>query len=1037
MPPPSFARFASSLAVVAAGTALSGSASAQRVQRNIPLTPIIHYRTWLAAGSHILRTHNTSSGGDPVMHVGLETATSNVVELDSSDDVEGWNPKITLALLWGQTVTVIIYAYGTYSTGTTSLEIDGVDAFAARPFAGVKRSVDAGPFHYETAIEPFAFTSSLYPFYVDPLLYAFEPNGTLQGAWTGYDDDRGVGLNSRIDGWTLGAPTPTRVIVGGLGDGMAAVYVNDISTDSDGDGLGAVLEATIGTCDSTSQPGCNDPSKCAELNKPTPDPLLVARCLIDRDRDGLSDRDEVFGAEPPGGFGWEQHFPAMGASPIIKDVFIQADWQSSGAPTPSPFSETMIASVATALDPPESIFGVAHHAGNGYRLHVDIGTPCTNLTLCGEWGGAKAVAWAEANGRTATPGGACVTDGDCGSPDQTCIAAKCNTWNVALGLMAGRRGKFRYTTASLSAGGGSGVVTEVFNFGPASDSQAFAHELGHSLGIEHWGNDEFGRMNFKPHYASVMNYNWQFGTPPRYSRGVNTEVLNPASMTELGAYSGYLHDPSTYLDQIDLLNAQMYFFKFNYDFTTRSADWNLDGVKQTAAIRATPCLPRNRPNEADFFGANREPLFIEPGATTTLKDIQITRLENRLFFFWQKGEAIYYRVADIGPADSRGSCTGINGDVLVRDVLAQGDPRCLTWGTERQLTLAGPTRAFAITSWEKDADPGGSSPEKAIVVTYILSASGGATPSFLATYATYDATTGNINPVATTNLGAAPTTVTSDARPGISVMHVLPANFDGAQRVVAILAKDSAGDYHLWSSSGLAAPFVDRGPILDGAGTVMASGGAFRPSMVAYPDPNNGGLTFAGACAALRHPTSGVTLNCYDKSLHRWRDMGCFSLTTTGPCTPIGPTDDPTLVFHHTRYASGAPIAVGEGAFWLVTPFVAGGEQVWHRTSRILPTVAPWTAGPTLLTIGAWTYGTFGPMALFEDLRTSAMKGGVAYKPKNENPAVHFMPLADGTAWAQLKDGNDYRVIERGICKGLKGPVTAGPVCGDKYPDTF
>ena len=158
--------------------------------------------------------------------------------------------------------------------------------------------------------------------------------------------------------------------------------------------------------------------------------------------------------------------------------------------------------------------------------------------------------------------------------------------------------------------------------------------------------------------------------------------------------------------------------------------------------------------------------------------------------------------------------------------------------------------------------------------------------------------------------------------------------------------------------------------------------------------------------------------------------MGCLPGTTTGGCNYFTITRDPTLVFHHERSASGAPLAVGQGTFWLITPWNAIGKQTWHRTQRIDPTLAPWTMGPLRVTIDAMEYGVDGTIALFEDLRTSAMKGGIAEARK-----VEFMPFADGTFAAQLKDGNDFSVMERGICRGLKtDPET---ICGPAYPDTF
>src|SRR5262245_6943270 len=42
-------------------------------------------------------------------------------------------------------------------------------------------------------------------------------------------------------------------------------------------------------------------------------------------------------------------------------------------------------------------------------------------------------------------------------------------------------------------------------------ASAFMHELGHTLGLRHGGQDD---IPFKPNYHSIMNYSWQYQAPP-------------------------------------------------------------------------------------------------------------------------------------------------------------------------------------------------------------------------------------------------------------------------------------------------------------------------------------------------------------------------------------------------------------------------------------------------------------------------------------------------------------------------------------------
>ena len=72
------------------------------------------------------------------------------------------------------------------------------------------------------------------------------------------------------------------------------------------------------------------------------------------------------------------------------------------------------------------------------------------------------------------------------------------------------------STSGLCEIGGNGFLVTLgkgpIQFG-TRDQQAgtFMHELGHTLGLLHGGNQDDGtdRFNYKPNYHSVMNYTWQ------------------------------------------------------------------------------------------------------------------------------------------------------------------------------------------------------------------------------------------------------------------------------------------------------------------------------------------------------------------------------------------------------------------------------------------------------------------------------------------------------------------------------------------------
>jgi hypothetical protein len=53
----------------------------------------------------------------------------------------------------------------------------------------------------------------------------------------------------------------------------------------------------------------------------------------------------------------------------------------------------------------------------------------------------------------------------------------------------------------------------------------FMHELGHTLGLRHGGNED--TPEYKPNYLSVMNYMWQFAALSRTDRNQVVDLLFP------------------------------------------------------------------------------------------------------------------------------------------------------------------------------------------------------------------------------------------------------------------------------------------------------------------------------------------------------------------------------------------------------------------------------------------------------------------------------------------------------------------------------
>ncbi len=256
--------------------------------------------------------------------------------------------------------------------------------------------------------------------------------------------------------------------------------------DADADGLPDCHETNDGVYRSPTQTG-TDP------------------CDPDTDGDAIIDGDEVLGS--PGGL----DLPALGADPLRRDLFVELDWYEEdwvesvqfGCPCAGggelhshrPSQEVLDALVAAFAAAP-----VLNPDGSmGVALHIDVGQG-------GGYTGGNAI----------VGGGACPVSGPA-------VLGEIRAANFA----PERFGYFRYALmAHVVRRGpfctqGSGVtyelVSDEFVIGmsrgstPMALAGTFMHELGHTLGLDH-GGDECA--NRKPNYHSVMNDAFRtLGTP--------------------------------------------------------------------------------------------------------------------------------------------------------------------------------------------------------------------------------------------------------------------------------------------------------------------------------------------------------------------------------------------------------------------------------------------------------------------------------------------------------------------------------------------
>ncbi len=277
----------------------------------------------------------------------------------------------------------------------------------------------------------------------------------------------------------------------------------------------------------------------------------------DSDGDGLPDEWEINGIDG-------LDLPAMGADPYRKDLFVQADWMvrpavpggwfgfgAKPAVSFKPDTDAM-RRVMRAFDQaptpavPQPVGAPAIKPG--ISLHIDSG-PDSYLDGATEtkWGGlsrARKVEHTELLGSEAAPTSLIDDFNNRAQLDD----ARSKVFRHALfadrylydggknssGIAFESFASSSYTGTKFIVAKGSDAITN-----RQSEAGTFMHELGHILGLGHGGGDH---TNYKPNYASAMNYAFQLGGirgPQKldFSREVAT-TLDETSLSEQDGVTG-------------------------------------------------------------------------------------------------------------------------------------------------------------------------------------------------------------------------------------------------------------------------------------------------------------------------------------------------------------------------------------------------------------------------------------------------------------------------------------------------------------------
>ena len=237
-----------------------------------------------------------------------------------------------------------------------------------------------------------------------------------------------------------------------------------------------------------------------------------AQNLEDTDLDGLPNVWETNGVDTDGNGRIDLDLPAFGANPNHRDLFVEID-SMSGHQLDNAAIEAIVTSFRNSPVPNGD-------GRRGINLHVDNGPGSLMNPDTGARWGSRSEARSDMQhrdvlGSFASGGAYDWTEFDglkrANFRPERSVAFRYalsihqygSATNDSSGLARGIPAFDFFVSLGRDCGGG--VDCTVGGVGGVAGT--FMHELGHTVGLLHGGNQD---INYKPNYLSVMNYFWQF-----------------------------------------------------------------------------------------------------------------------------------------------------------------------------------------------------------------------------------------------------------------------------------------------------------------------------------------------------------------------------------------------------------------------------------------------------------------------------------------------------------------------------------------------